>query len=1074
MKTLILHICFALMCSTALAQQTVTGTVTDTEGEPLVGVNIQEQGTTNGTSTDVNGTYEIEMNSSGSTLIFSYIGFENQLIEVGEQMRIDVVLSESALLMKDVVVSALGFQQNKDEMGSTSSSIDPDDITRSGETTLLNSLGAKASNVKISRSNGDPGAGSTIRIRGANTIGGSGSPLIIVDGVPLNNSTTYGGGNNVTGGRTGGVSQQSRINDINPGDIASVQILKGASAGALYGSRAANGVIVITTKDGKIGQPEVTYKATQSFDLVSDRVPMQDTFGQGRNGQYREGYSRSWGDYIPDRSGGEDVYDTTGEYFEADNGNLYYPIDQKNSRETYTESNWDDVFQTGQYLQHDLSVSAGGENSTYFLSLSRLDQEGIIKNSDYDRTNVRFNNEYFATDWLTISSKAFYTKTSSNRIQQSSNTAGLMLGLLRTAPDFSNTDYIGTYVDNDGARYESRHRSYRRELGSRINPIYNNPNWTAFQQESTSDVDRFTVTPEFEIKPNSWLNFIVRGNADLSTDGRVYFFPISSAGDRQNGVLAEDVIRRSEFNLDAIGKARFSPTENVDVSTTAGWSINDRRYQRRSGQIEGFLTNGRKPTSALNSANENSIYENFQTIRRSNRGYGIVSADISDEFFINLSGGLEASSTVDGSFFYPAFDGAWNFTQRFFDNSILSFGKLRGAWGKVGVQPSPHRFSTTAETGFGYTGYSDRVDISLFGGGFRIDDDLGNPNLNPEVKTEWELGTDLRFFEDNLEFSFTYYQNEINDILLFSSLSPSTGFDTQYGNFGAMENKGLEADLRWNAITKKDMRLSLGATFAKNENKVTRLVGTGSIDLSGGSVSSRAVEGEPLGVLYGTGSQTDENGDFILDANGFPQLTSEPVVLGDPNPDWNGSFNVNFNYKNFGLNALVEHSQGGVFSPRTLWVLRSFGTTTETANLITLDQDLVNYDGDVIAAGTTVRGNIRDFGNGPVLLDESWYRTGIGGGFGDNQAYNLSIKDATYTKLRELSLSYTFQTEQLKGLVPFRSVKLSASGRNLFSIDKIDGIDPETNQTGVGGGLGLEYFTNPQTRSFLFSVSISY
>ncbi|MEL7222552.1 MAG: TonB-dependent receptor, partial [Bacteroidota bacterium] len=362
----------------------------------------------------------------------------------------------------------------------------------------------------------------------------------------------------------------------------------------------------------------------------------------------------------------------------------------------------------------------------------------------------------------------------------------------------------------------------------------------------------------------------------------------------------------------------------------------------------------------------------------------------------------------------------------------------------------------------------------LFGGGFRIDDDLGNPDIEPEIKTEWEVGADFRFLRDALSLSFTYYQNQIDGILLNRDLSPSSGFDTQYGNFGAMENKGFETDITWAAIQKTDMNLSFNANWSTNENLVTDLQGTETISLGGGSVDSRAVVGYPLGVLFGTGSQMDEAGNFILDDNGFPQTTASPMVLGDPNPDWRGGLGFNFNWKNLGLNFLIEHSQGGEFSPRTLWVLRRFGTTQETANRLTLDQDLVNFDGDVIPAGTTVRGNIENFGGGDVLLDETWYRHGIGGGFGDNQAYNFAIQDATYTKIRELTLTYALNGDGFTEKTKLRNVVLGVSARNLFAWTKIDGIDPETNQIGVGSGFGVEYFTNPQTRSYLFSLTINY
>ena len=300
-----------------IAQKTVSGVITDENGEAMIGVNIMEKGTTNGTITDIDGSYFLNVQDENSVLVFSFTGMLSSTLTVGGQAGIDIIMTPSSELLDEIVISSLGFRQKKDEMGSTSSVISAEAVSRSGEVNLLNALGAKASNVRINRSNGDPGAGSTIRIRGANTIDGDGSPLIIVDGVPLNNSTTYGGGNNITGGVTGGISQQSRINDINPNDIASVQILKGASAGALWGSRAANGVIVITTKDGTLGEPTISYKTSISFDRVSERVQMQTIWGQGRNGSASPTRAESWGDYIPDRSGGADEVNDSGQRFVA-------------------------------------------------------------------------------------------------------------------------------------------------------------------------------------------------------------------------------------------------------------------------------------------------------------------------------------------------------------------------------------------------------------------------------------------------------------------------------------------------------------------------------------------------------------------------------------------------------------------------------------------------------------------------------------------------------------------------------------------------------------------------------------
>ena len=1048
----------------------ISGVVLDENGGPLPGANVVIENTSTGVSTDFDGNFTINANS-GQVLVISYIGYTSEYITVGNQDSVTVSLQLDNEL-EEVVVTALGFAAVRDQQGSTSSVIATDDVIRSAEPTVVNALSGKASGVRITRSNGDPGAGSTIRIRGANTIDGSIQPLIIVDGVPMDNTTSYAGGNNITGSN-GGVTQGSRLNDINPNDIESVQVLKGASAGALYGSKAANGVVVITTKKGSRGEAKITFKSSYSFDEISERIEMQDTWGQGRSGVFGTNRAESWGDWIPGRSGSMDTY-KSGAFFTAENGTVYKAIDDKNSTQTYVDENFDSVFGTGHALQNDLTISGGGDNSTYFFSLGHLDQDGMIKNATYERTNARLNYEAKLNDKITLSSKMAYTFTKSNRIQQSSNVSGLMLGLLRTPPDFDGRDYKGTYTSSGGTEYVNRGRSYRKPIGQSSNQSYTNPLWTVNEQTSLTKVNRITVTPQLTIKPTNWFSIITRGNVDVADDKRTYFFPVGDASSRANGQFQEDVLDIRNSSLDIIGKANFDLADNINLTATAGWSYNDRKYNRISGNITGFLVNSSKQTTALNTSSEASSFDNYRSFRRSNRGYGVLNLDVANELFLNVSGALESASTIDGSFFYPAADVAWVVTESAIQSDAISFAKLRGSWGQVGVQPSAHKFETLAEGGFGYSTYSDPLDSNLFGGGFRLDNNLGNPNLEPEIKTEWEIGADLRFLDDRMSLSFTYYDNIIEGILLDVTLSPSSGYATQYGNYGEMTNIGMEIDWGYDIIDEADFGLSTAINWSRNDNEVTDLYGTETINLSpGASVSSRAIVGHPLGTLYGTGSKTNPDGSLDLNSNGFPQITSSPIVLGDPNPDWRAGVSMNMRYKKWRLNAVLEHSHGGEFSPRTLWVLNRFGTTAETANRLTLDQPLVNYRGNTIAAGTTVRGNIKDFGGGPVLLDENWYRTGIGGGFGDNQAYNFSIADATWTKLRDLSLSYIWDDSRIKSL-GLSDVILTFTGRDLININEVDGIDPEINTKGVSVAQGVEYFTNPQTKGFLFSLTINY
>ena len=460
-----------LLFSLLSVGQNITGIVSDENGVPLPGANVVIDGTSTGVSTDFDGNFEIAA-SQGQVLAISFIGYTTQYITVSGQSNLNISLQLDNEL-EEVVVTALGFAAVRDQQGSTSSVVNADDVIRSAEPTVVNALSGKASGVRITRSNGDPGAGSTIRIRGANTIDGSIQPLIIVDGVPLDNTTSYAGGNNITGGN-GGVTQGSRLNDINPADIESVNVLKGASAASLYGSRAANGVVVITTKKGQRGEAKISFKSSYSFDEISERIPMQNTWGQGRSGVFGENRAESWGDYIPNRSGGQDAY-KSGAYFIAENGRKYQAIATKNSTDTYVDENFDSVFGTGNALQNDLTVSGGNENSNYFFSLGHLDQDGMIKNATYERTNARLNYEAKINDKITLSSKMSYTYTDSNRIQQSSNVSGLMLGLLRTPPDFDGRDYKGSYFSSDGTEYINRGRSYRKPIGQSSCLLYTSP-----------------------------------------------------------------------------------------------------------------------------------------------------------------------------------------------------------------------------------------------------------------------------------------------------------------------------------------------------------------------------------------------------------------------------------------------------------------------------------------------------------------------------------------------------------------------------------------------------------------------
>lgn len=1068
-----------LVCSqTSLFAQMITGTVRDANNDGIPGVSVIIQGTSKGTSTDQKGNYKINVSGANDVLIFTAVGLSMAKEKAGNRTIINMVLSEEVKSLDMVVVTALGFTENRDKQGSSSSKVDPNSVVRSGESGLLQGLAGKASGVRITRSTGDPGAGSNIQIRGANTISGSSQPLIIMDGIPISNSTSTGFGSSATGT---GVAQQSRLNDINSNDIESIQILKGAAAAALWGSRAANGVMVITTKSGKSGRIQVSYGVSYSVDEINARHPMQNSYGQGSNGIYNPTATNSWGDKIANRSGAADSVITTGERFVSDiSGKTYYPIGRrangiyaKNDKSDFVDKNFDAIFGKGSYVEHSLTISAGNEKSNTFFSLNDLNQKGIIRSgSDYRRSSIRLNNEMSIGKLLKLKTKANYILTTSNRIQQNSNVSGLYLGLLRTPVDFDNTDYKGTYYDAFNAPTPLRHRSYRRYLGSDVNPQFNNPLWTILEQEAPNTVNRFVISSEVMLMPTNWLDFTVRGGVDGSADTRQYLFPVGSAGaDRAFGSYQQETINETEMNLDVIGRAQKQLTGDLSGVLIVGFNLNNRKRTNLYGQSRNFVVN----TNLNNFVNAGSSSASNSTLNiGSNRAYSTLSADFKDQFTLNASGAVEAASTITGSFFYPSIDGSWRFNKLGFlkDKNWLSLAKLRASWGQVGVRPSAYRFSTVYES-VAYDTYDDPLDPLFFGGGYRLDNSKGNSNLRPEIKTEWELGTDFRFFDNRLSTSVSYYNSIIRDILLDVGRNPSSGFTSQYANAGTMTNEGWEVDFKLEFLRKNDLSLNLYGNANQNINKVVDLQGTKTIDLTSQSVSSRAVQGYPLGTLWGPRALRNENGNYVLDANGYPQIDIEQGVLGNPNPVWRGGLGFSANYKGLNFNVLFETSQGGSISQGTKSVLYNFGTHAEVGNEITLTKDMKNVAGKVYSAGSIVRGNISNFGGGDVILDEAWYTT-RGAGLGASAIREFFVGDATWTRLRELSLQYTLKGDWLKKKTNLSSMQFGVTGRNLFLWTSIVGFDPEVNQAGVSNGFGIEYFTNPSTRSVMFSVKINY
>lgn len=1056
----------ALVTQITFAQErAVSGTVSDNTGMPLPGVSVLVKGTKTGTQTDFDGKFSIKA-TPNQTLVFSYIGMKSQETKATSSL-VNVKLSDDSIELEGVVINTLGIEVKKNEKASSFSKVKGNVITGSGETSLLKGLSAKASGVSIVSNSADPGSGAYIQIRGQNSITGSTQPLFVIDGTPVSNDEIGSG--------VDGVGQQSRLNDINPNDIASVQILKGASAAALWGYRAANGVVLITTKKGKKGKISVDVNSSVSFDKVNVEMQLQDKFGQGSGGVFSRTSANSYGNKISSRSGASDIYNTTGQYFLTKDGRKIYPISTKNSTANFQKSNMDSVIGDGLFKDNHVGVSGGSETTNFYLGLGNTDHDGIIRNSTYKRTSIDFTSESKIGEKTSFKTKFGYSTVNSNRIQTGSNLSGLYLGLYRTPADFDIRDFIGTNVQANGLQHLNSHRAYRQDVGTHagdLNPSYNNPLWTTDVQKNPNTVNRYIGG--FELKQNvtSWLAVLARLGLDGYSDKRMSIFPMNSAENAGNGSATESVTDFQSFNADLIALGDAKINDNISLSYLTGINFSESNYDQRGGSYRNFIVD------ANNFSYDNALVTDKTTFL--NRTYSKLSGayfstafDYKNYLFLTLGGRFETASSYDPNlktYFYPSVELGYKFTDKL-ESKILTDGKLRATFGQIASIPTPYAGTTYYNSAGGTEGWGAGYDSGAYAGSFQQAASRGNENLKPEIKTEFEIGTDLQLFK-RVTLNATFYSNKTEDLLVNVPLNGSSTFSSMYGNFATIENKGFELEFDANILSKdSQLKWNVFGNWSTNRNEVTKLEGTESLFLDGftGS-SSRAVLNQPLGVLWGGKFDRDASGNLILDANGFPTIADSEGVIGNPNPKWRGALGTSFSYKNFKISTLFDASIGGQLWDGTSGALNNFGKTMETANEVTLTTATLNYAGSSIAPGT-VRGNLRDFGAGPRLLDQSWYTT-LGGGFGP--VAEQFVKSASWIKWRELSLSYNLDLKDKK--YGIQSITFTGTGRNLWlwTEAKDLGQDPETNLTGGSNGRGLQYFNAPNSKSLIFSINLKF
>lgn len=1050
MKRYLLSLAFlCLGLSFALGQRTVTGKVTDEQGEPLIGATITIPGTNLGTKTDLEGAFRLNIPASATSLKFSYTGYSSKVEELTASNVYDITLQVNENILAETVVTAFGQKKDKSNLGYSVSEVSAQELTAAKTTNVTNALAAKVPGIRVSGSGGSF-TGSSIIIRGYTTFTSSNQPLYVVDGIPIDNS---GGGTPLQNGP----ATSNRAIDINQEDIESISVLKGAAATALYGSRAASGVILITTKKGKAGQKNsVTYTANYAMQEVNRFPDYQNEYGQGAGGNYNAAAISSWGPKIQ----GQKVI------LPADYRNKLISADDSVALTAYPD-NVRDLFRRGSNMQHNLAFQGSKENMTYRLSLGYLDDQGVLDNNRLKRYNIGINAGYDITSKLNASVAVNYVNNTSDRTQQGNQ---LSNPLFRSWFTPRSWDLIGLPFESaTGAQLH-------------YDAAVDNPRWSIKNNLFDDRVNRMLGNFGLRYQLLNWLSADYRVGIDYYSYNRSGYDQIGIRGggntSSQNigGILeGRDISRvlNSYFTLTGTRKVG----RDFDLSFVLGQEIVD-DYSTTSQVIGRGLT-------VRNFRNLNANTTTYVPAFSISQGrivgvFGNLTAVYRNFATIDLSLRNDWNSTLpDGnnSYLYYSAAGTLNLTEAIpsIKSKWISLAKLRANYGRIGrssLRYSTDSYYSTANPG---DGFGPTIQFPFNGlPGFSLNNGAGNPDLEPEFTTTADLGIDLSILDDRFSLELTRYQQKTTGVILSVPNSPAAGITSVVRNAGSLETKGWEAGLTITPIKNKTFTWATTFNFSQFKSIVKDLApGVANIFLGGFVTPNiRLVKDDEYGQIYGSAYKRDDNGNLLLNANGLPQPTANVQKIGNPNPKYTLGINNNFNFKGLSLNVLLDIREGGDIYSRNLADIQRNGTGIETAEFNRFNDDGTvatpyKFEG-VFDAGTPNAGQA----NGGdvekrVTAEQYW------GNSGKFVAAEGFIYGISWFRVREAALSYTLPKRLLEK-TPFGALELGIFGRNLYlSSPDHPHLDPEQNALGISNASGLEFNALASMRSYGVNLRVT-
>ncbi|WP_367390990.1 SusC/RagA family TonB-linked outer membrane protein [Lewinella sp. LCG006] len=1053
MKKLSLVLSLVLFAvSFAIAQRTVSGTITDDGGEPLIGASILVKGTSSGTVTDIDGSYSLEVPDGSTTLVVSYTGFETREVKLGASNVLDITMSEGVAL-DEVVVTGLGIRRDKKALGYAVTTLGNEQLELRPEADVARVLRGKVPGVDISQTSGLAGSGTNVIIRGYSSITGSNQPLFVVDGVPFNSDT-----NSDRGFDEGGSSASSRFLDIDPNNIAEVSVLKGLSATVLYGEAGRNGVILITTKNGDIGDLNKKFEVTvdQSF-FANDIASLpddQDSWGNGFHNFASAAFS-NWGANFNERTANDGV---------AADGTTAHPYDRAALRDVlpqYTGArynyqaydNLENFFQTGLIASTSVNIANRlSEGTSLNFSYGYRSEEGFIPLSTFDKHNLGLGINTKLANGLELVSTFNYVTSERQApptgVSFSSNPTGASL--------FSNVFYTPRSVDLTNLEYENPQDFS--SIGYRGGNDIQNPYWTLQNTSDNERVNRFFGTIALKYKLADWLSAMYRVGYDGFTQTQRYSVN-KGGGQLPLGVLetSERTNTITDHNLNLQYNARLS--DDLTLDGVVGVNVRrDTRLRTFANSSQQFVYNLLTHDNFINHLNESDFREENLI-----GAYATASLGFKNFLYLNAQARNDYTSTLEKdnrSILYPSVSASFIATEAFAglqNNSTLNYLKLRLGYGTSAGYPDPYQTRNIL-------GVATRNFITNGGTVINtntVDNRFGNPNLKPELHAELEFGVEMRLFNNRFGVDLSLYDKQSTDLIIDLDLDPSTGYENTTINAAEISNRGIELGLDLAVVQTSNLRVALNANYTRNISNVEKLAeGIDQLVFSGYSnLGNFAIVDQPYGVIKGAVIARDDAGNRIVQSNGTYLTAPDLGILGDPNANYVMNYGLNVNFKGIALNALMTYSDGGVIYSTLPSTLMARGILAET--------DFDRYV-PVVAPGVKEDGTPND-----IQITSTQHYWQNGGVFQDE----MRVYDASYLKLREVSLSYSLPGSIIDNS-PFGTVTMTLSGQNLWfkalGFPAGANFDPEVLSLGVGNGRGFELMNVPTSRQIGGSIRLTF